>query len=323
MAFQEGTANSMFDFLDKFVTFCGASIAGLSDFGTINVNATFHSVSSMPARVLTNGSIYWVMYVGNKYSGSSDDTIYGRMIYTEPTNGMVFDNDTPSDGQDGFTIIGKGRSPDSLTANYYFFAEDESAAAVLEFYDDTFTHMSLGTATKYASNEGGEFITGNNLTVNSPPYPTLSDGWAYIFKDGTRDSSSVSGGFVRNDQNAIASSDFASLSQGSANGVVYFDYKQRLTGSSGDDGYYNHVFHNGYSSATQRRALLPVIFNFLSPGDGVWRQIGNVPCARLCRTDGLAPKQIIDGNWQVFPLAGYDSNLCHDTGLIGLAYKRA
>jgi len=216
---------------------------------------------------------------------------------------------------------------------HYFFTEGTCVHAVVEIASGIYNHFSFGKVTQNGTWTGGEYITTGycNVLATATDYRDMFDSYATRpFNAGADSNAGARGSYLRI-ANAASVNDFAKAGGNSAaitnvNLVHFFVGRSSTTGLSAADVYAN-ILRDAPNASTHRTPLLPGTLRArLSTADTLWNRHGRIPgVAFLQFAPDMNPKDIINTDWQVFPVsqrAGGNPTLASLSFQYALAYKR-
>ncbi|PHR58712.1 MAG: hypothetical protein COA47_09915 [Robiginitomaculum sp.] len=314
MAFTTGVATSITDFFTQLRTFAAAN-AGFSNDGTTSINGnTVHHLSK--------GGLFWNFEETLSAVNGIFTWKYARMrmTYTKPT--VTFNETTPT-GQPRYSCFGFYQSEGPYTS-HTFFTEGTAIHCLIEVFPNVFNHMSFGSITKFGAWSGGEYITAGSYQRNSSSTnPFVSNSTSFPFADdyGQGHAAGVGAGFtnacqgfLRYVQTGTNNDDFAPM------GTVKINNQRcRMSGnflSTQDFSVMNNeLLRSSPNQANLRAALFPMHvrvrdYTANSPASRDAYFIGGViPGVRVCNMLELNPYEIINTNWQVFPVVQEDGDL--------------
>lgn len=153
MAYQQGTATSQQDFLDKLFTFLVANGWTQDDWDTGNQEAAIHI------------STVYVSFRWDAVASTGGISIHQALGYTPGNTPGNHPNDSNNGQKTGATITTQRRLDrigNGPFTNHYFFTDGSSYAhAVLEYAPGLFRHMSFGILEKVGTWTGGEYACGH------------------------------------------------------------------------------------------------------------------------------------------------------------------
>lgn len=332
MAFQTGTASSFTDFFIQLRAFA-TSNAGFSNNGTSTINGnTVHSVSK--------GGIYWNFEEGASLftlsAGFTFNYARMRMTYSLPNDVDGFNQSFPT-GQPRYTAFGTNASTGPFTG-HTFYTEGTAVHAVLEVFPNVFQHLSFGSIEKSGAWAGGEYLTASSYArgsggvlgfeSNSSQHP-FADSYGTGHAVGTAGNFNASVySFVRYVQSGTNNDDFAPLANVLNNQVCRMSGVMDL--SSDLNIMHNQLVRNSPNQANLRSALFPMYvrlrdYTANSPATlDAYFIAGTVPGVRVCNVRELNPHEIVNTDWQVFPIIQKDGDdtVAPISGEGGFAYQR-
>ena len=332
MAFQTGIATSLNNFFTQLRSFAAANV-GFSNQGTtiINGNTVHH---------LSKGGIYWNFEetLTTVTSGFTSHYSRMRMTYTKPIDVDGFNQSFPT-GQERFTAFGTFANSGPYTS-HIFYTEGTAVHAVLEVFPGIFQHLSFGSITKFGTWTGGEYLTAGSYQGISSSTRTFSSSNSSIpFADteGSGHNSGTSAGFnqscqgyMRYLQTGSNGDDFAPI------GSITLNNQRVRMGSlfapkaTQDVNMFSSLLFDSPNQGNLRTALFPMYTRVRDYDANIPATLdayfigGVVPGVRLCNVSNLNPKEIVNTNWQVYPMVQKfgDSDIAPISGDVGLAYER-
>lgn len=327
---------SVDEFLTDLVAFAVAN-AGFTDNGTDGAGTeTLYRISKTTDTVLT----YWGLRLNTIVSTVYSETrVQSRMMLSLPTDANF---DTLAEGQRYKTAMGLFDIAPTFTG-YSFFTDGTAVFAVLEVTSGVFAHMSFGDITKAGVWSGGAFLTANNYQ-----FVTSTGLWRPIIEGshnsapqifGARqvlgNSDAVGPSYIRYNIGGSDHTDFTKLggrdhtSDGSlvgASGFMSPNYNtgRLISSTSFVTDLYAQMMLASPSVSTFRAPLFPIIMGVQSFADiGQWHVVGHIPNITCVNIKLLDPKELVNTDWRVFPLAykGIDSSLATLSDVYGVAYR--
>ena len=335
MAFQTGTATSMGNFFTQLRAFA-TSNAGFTDGGTDTINTnTVHRLSK--------AGIHWsfeeTLTVTLQASPLlTENYARMRMTYSQPTSGTGFTDSIPI-GQPRFSCFGTFANAGPYTG-HIFYTEGDAVHAALEVFPNVFQHLSFGSITKFGTWTGGEYLTaGSYQRIQSSTRQYASafsqlpfsdvEGSGHLPGTGTGfDSPCI--GFVRYDQTGTSLDDFAPIGAFNLN-----NQRARMCNMIEPKDIQNNSMLSGMlfdapNQGNLRTPLFPMYvrlrdYNANTPSTlDAYFVAGVVPGVRMCNISELNAKEIINTNWQTYPVVQKIgvSNVAPISDSLGFAYER-
>jgi hypothetical protein len=277
---------------------------------------------------LSKGGMYWY-FMGDldTVGGADDGYIEFKMMTVLPTAGTY--NNT-SYGPQYITRAQLWRNTVGPYSAYNFFTDGNCVHVVVEVSPNVFSHFSFGKVTQFGTWTGGEYTT----AWYSTSY-TVSGDIGYNFQygnvpfEGGNNSASSYCGYVYNPVGAYGDyRDFAQL----GSNVVYSQAARFMTVGNLDNvsTTYNQVlsgplFWCGANSINQRAPMIP---QYLFVYNATFAKLiiaGYADHVKLLNMEFITPKDIVETDWEVFPLIQKfgDKTVAPITENLALAYRRA
>lgn len=260
-----------------------------------------------------------------------------RMMLTTPTTGNM---ETQADGtyrKGRVALLNKPSGP--YTKYHLYSATGDAVGLVLEITAGVYTHLSFGDVNKFGTWTGGQFITGEMISMGSAYSAAagFSTDWAdriqYIqmaYDFGVSQYNYEYMGYVYHPVNSYGDyRDFAPIAGGNVSGSApWFNQRARFHGvySDGTTGnsLLQQLMYRSPNSYNDRAALFPT---YLTLYDDVSQRnilAGNVEGVRHLRIDNLDPAETVEVEWDVYPhfQKSGDQFVAPISGPFGLAYQR-
>lgn len=335
MAFQTGTATTMGDFFTQLQAFA-TSNAGFTNNGSVSVNGnTVHR--------LAKAGIHWCFEETITRTLQPTPLLVEnfarmRMTYTEVTPGTGLDQDTPT-GQPRFTCFGTFANAGPYTG-HIFYTDGSAVHAALEVFPNVFQHLSFGSITKFGTWTGGEYLTAGSyqrITSNTRQYTTSDTQLPFTDIQGQGHSpgggsgfTSDCAGFVRQEQTGTSEDDFAPM------GILPINNQRARMGNlvvpsaNQTNSIFSALLFDSPNQGNLRSALFPMYvrlrdYNANTPASlDAYFIAGVVPGVRMCNVAQFNAKEIVNTNWQTYPVVQKfgDSDVAPVSGDLGFAYER-
>lgn len=289
----------------------------------------------------TNGLLtYWTFkHDTNAMTVYGDDRVEARMMSVEPTE---LNYNTSTVGQPFFTFMATWNlSPPFI--EHIMYSDGDSVFLVLQVQSNLFAHLCFGNVQKVGDYTGGEFLQGNNFEKAgsiTPWRPLVSgphDSATMIF--GGRENRATAGmdetgrNYIRNnisgandgeDYTPFGASTVATVpnAQGTMppnNSFGQVNLQQQNYGI----GFFDKVQNTSPSLATQRAPLLPVYVYISDLSNDQPQPAGHVPNITSVNIKDLSPKDVVNTDWDVYPLAAKfgDTDIFTVSENWGVAYR--
>jgi len=335
MSFATGVPTTLDDFLAALANFA-STYAGFTNLGSVTSSS---ATGSRTIQRLQKGDVAW-----NFCRNTANTTVQAAMSYTPFAAGFAMTNSGAATGGSNAQQYWTEMNTWAFTGPYtghYFFTDGTCVHAVLEVSAGIFNHLSFGTISKVGTWTGGEYLTagwyGTILTSVTPnryrdamstgaggeksycarPFEA-DDGWSA----GTRY------GYMRT-ANTSASADFLrmGLYTGSISDAPIAGFVGAIAAVSQYPWcIYGAILRDSPSTATSRTPLLPGLIRMREGVSGLMRVSGTVPYIAILKMSAeMNPKDIINTDWQVFPITcrtGGDRTLASTSYEYALAYRR-
>ena len=339
MAYQTGSG----------ITTLDALLDALMDFAEANSGFTKETTITGPG-----GDYVTDMYVLSRTIGAGPDKMYWwflgksgtdgeygtygriemRMQKTAPTlaNRENLIADSPSvEGQTALTRTFLYDKPNGTYSNYYMFGDSNGVHCAIKVSSSSnYSHVSFGVLEKYGTWTGGEYVSGNDLNVDTGY--SVSSGFSNLYTQnfqlfGARDSANGTTSYLyypyesHGDEFDWSAFHMAALTK---NRRTLPAASPSATYSVGGD-----MLHDASPSAAfNRSAMFPVymrVYDNRSPG-GTQKYIlvGHVSGARIINCSDIDPTTIVDTDWMVFPqyMKSGSAFTAPVSGLHGLAFRK-
>jgi hypothetical protein len=329
MATSTGTSLSLKSFIDQFIAFA-VSNAGFVDSGIVAMSG------NIEAHSLTKGAVTWVFTtaLSSEYVYSSGVSfMQSRMCYSSPVAGSVWSTTNPV-GQPGMTRFSIYKAGLTFASPHWFFTNGNSCHAVLEIFPNIFSHFSFGTLEKYGTYTGGEYLTCTDISrvlngIHNFNYIANQ----YIWAENTGGNGSLYTGYIRYSRGGLDKDDFSPLGNGvnnisggnpqNAKGIVNPGHADSTPGDG--VGFCGAIFSCSPNAANLRSPLIPIYIRLrdVSSVSSQYHLAGYPEGVRMINIKELDPKEIVDNDWQVFPLAQKlgDSSVAAISNKLALAYN--
>lgn len=309
MAYATGTAATTLDLFNAILAFAVAN-AGFTEAERRTETISSNSYTVVALKKTSPSTRYW-------WFRARTNEIWGM-----PTTGIGAN----WSGISGRPTYDKRIKPISESFPvYHLFTEGTVVHAAFQNSSGYWQHLSFGDITKYGSWTGGHYFDGNTLNEGSYSNNTETafHAWLFTTPQGTGSAADSAGSY----------------------GKIYIPYNAKNFGKIGDGtaadaannnvaalgfayGVYNTIVSASPNSFNGRSPGVPVNF-FLrdnrSGGSNLWMPIGYVPNIRLVNIEALAPEDLINTDWMVFPMqsknVGLDDNYVN-SGNYGFAIKK-
>ena len=352
MAFATGTGTAnLRSFFDQLRTFAGAN--GFTNSGT---SVGSHVLGDHKIHHISRGGVWWNFEETMQTSLTATAVTFARarMTYSKPSGDPVVFNETTPVGQPKFTGFSTFLSGGPYTG-HFFFASNDCIHAVLEISPNVYQHLSFGIMDKFGTWTGGEYLTAAfNPTVETSPLPAhfnyiTANSNNRIFGEwepttnssqrpnnkGTNPVEAVGGftntvkSFVRYEKSGNNGDDFAPM--GYNNTAAGFSQQATMSlpqQVAEDASYMYSTLLLASSNTFNNRAPMYPMYCKMQNNDNVADTrflAGHVAGCRVLNIKNLTPKEIVNTDWQVFPVVSKngDWTVGSDTGDLGLAYRRA
>ena len=309
--------------LQALVTWAVAN-AGFTDEGNI-APPSGRSTASMYR--LSKGGMYWY-FMGDDalIGGASSGYIEFRMQTALPTTANY---SSTAVGPAEITRAQLWRNLTGPYTAYNFFTDGLGVHVVLEVSSGVFTHLSFGKATKFGTWTGGEYTTAGYMTgyTTSGLVGYDFDSGVAPFEGGYNVSSNA--GFVYNPVGAFGDyRDFAEIGYSLINSQrAQFQTLSSLNTASTtyNSGLSGPLWWCGANDVNQRAAMVPQYLLLYNATLAAQWLAGYVDGVKFLNTEFIAPKDIVEVEWEVFPLTQKfgDKTVAPICGNLGLAYRRA
>lgn len=351
MAFATATGTgNLRSFFDALRTFAGAN--GFTNSGT---SVGSHTLGDHKIHHISRGSVWWNFEetMQSSTTGTAVTFARARMTYSKPSGDPVVFNEVTPVGQPKFTGFSTFLSGGPYTG-HFFFASNDCIHAVLEISPNVFQHLSFGIIEKFGTWTGGEYLT----AAYNPVWETSQyDGFKYattnsngrIFAEsdtttstalrtnnkGTNPIEAITGltntvkSYVRYDKTGNNADDFAPI--GYNNAAVGFTQQATMSLplliKEDIISMYSTLLFASANTFNNRAPMYPMYCR-LQNNDNVADTrffAGHVSGCRVVNIKNLTPKEIVNTDWQIFPVVSKngDPTVGSDTGDLGLAYRRA
>ncbi|BAO53028.1 hypothetical protein KPP23_001 [Pseudomonas phage KPP23] len=324
MAYLDGVATDRDDFIDQVVSFA-VQHGGFTADGTIDLGANPVSGQNYAfglVRRLVKDGRYFFIYKANTTSGSSEREIriwFGGLRTPNFTNHTITEDMAPD-----WAILKLPVNYESGFTGHTFFSDGSATHCVLEYAPQRFRMLSLGVCHKYGAYRGGHYASATNVPGTTGGATGV--GWSEpILFDGN--SSSARTLFWNPDEYNHGTYLDYYWPYGSGSSMAYQNsgvttVRSDATGST--QNFYGLLYFackNGYNG---RNVTMPIEFFTRQAMEHRVRPFGHIPTVRFVNVGRIAPGQIIDNNWQVFPACTKlpADVLSRNSGNLGFAFKR-
>jgi hypothetical protein len=328
MAYASGVASSLDDFLAQLVTFAVTN-AGFTNLGSV---ASSSGTGARTIQRIQKGSIVW-----NMTRSANNNELMAAMSYGAAAAGMALSSITSTVGSMGGAATQQywtGMSTWAFTGpfvGHYFFTDGTCVYAVLEVAAGIYNHFSFGNMTKIGGWAGGEYLTGGwyqNTTTSGGNviFRPWNDGFQRCpFPDISQTVSQNLGTYFRT-ADANAQADFAmctAYGQAPFHGMFVGDGDQ---GSYAQSSFYGRLIRRTPNVSTQRTPLFPGIMRRYVAASSLYQIGATFPNVAFCKfAPNINPKDIINTDWQIFPITqrtGGNGVLAALSGEFAIAYRR-
>jgi hypothetical protein len=187
---------------------------------------------------------------------------------------------------------------------HYFFTDGTCVHAVMEVASGVFNHMSFGKVAKFGTWTGGEYLTGGwHDSINAGSYRDAFSGFhTRPFEDDNNSSLNTIHTYVRT-AGAVAAADFVPMSS-----VQVSPYHGMFVGIYHGGVYlktafYARLIRHAPNDATNRTPLFPGMLRLRESASNLYHLAASIPyVAFLKMSSDMNPKDIIDTDWQIFPI---------------------
>lgn len=190
--------------------------------------------------------------------------------------------------------------------SYHFFTEGTCVHAAVEMSNGAYVHMSFGDITKFGSWTGGHYFANTRTLYNDPSHYNIPDSNNHHFMFMGFDK-----GVVSNTQRSIMYVPYNSKNYAYIQDSVVSGFNTVIAaGFSG--GIYNRFIANSPNAFNDRTVGVPIMMYLLenaSGGSNLHMPLGYVPNIRFINIRDLAPKDLVNTDWMVFPLQSKNTGL--------------
>jgi hypothetical protein len=274
---------------------------------------------------ISKDGFYWYFYGGMQLIGGVNDGFIGFRAQTAVPSATNYNS--PTYGPNQVTRAQVWRNISGPYTNYNFFTDGNSVHVVLEVSTNVFSHFSFGKVVKFGTWTGGEYTTAWYSTSWSD-YPPVG----YGFSNGTvpfegGSNNSAYSGFVRYPYDPHGDyRDWAKIGSSEVDNQL----ARFMTLGSVSPSVYNSVlsgplFWCGANSINQRAAMVPQYLQLHHEGMNSLFLAGYVDHVKFLNMEVITPKDIVETEWEVFPLIqkSGDMTVAPVTENLALAYRRA
>ncbi len=322
MAYATGVASSLDDFLSQLVSFAVTN-AGFTNAGSVTSSS---GSGSRTIQRISKGGVYW-----NFSRYTSNTGVLAAMGYSGvPAGHVLTAGGSAAIGITGIQQYWTEMGTWAFTGpfvGHYFFTDGTCVHAVIEIASGIYNHISFGAVSKYGSWVGGEYLTAGHYQTSQ-----TSGNWlAWDSAQCTRVFNDANGGAAGNrlsylrTASAGATADFTALIGASVAGSGMF-CGNTDAGYTGSNSIYARLLRDAPNETTGRVPLLPGLVRVLDAGSGLYRLGGMIPRVTTLRmSPDMNPKDIINTDWQVFPITmrtGGNTTQAASSGDYALAYRR-
>lgn len=324
MAYSGPTAVSSLDNLLQALVNWAVANAGFTDEG--NITPPSGRTTTYMYR-LSKGGMYWY-FMGDDATvgGALDSYIEFRLMTALPT---AANYSSTTVGPAEITRAQLWRAGTGPYTAYNFFTDGNAVHVVLEVSANVFSHFSFGSPVKFGSWTGGQYTTAwysSSYTVSGDVGYNFVSGCVPF--EGSVANSSAYAGFVYNPVGSFGDyRDFAEIGSVVNNQGAFFSTIGQATASST---VYNNIlvgplFWVGYNAINARAAMFPQYLRLYDSALASCWIGGYVDHVRAVNMDAIDPKQIVETEWEVFPVIQKygDKTVAPITGVTALAYRRA
>lgn len=313
MAYTSSTSVSTLDiFITAFTAFA-VTYAGFADEGNFTDSGT-------TVTIISKGGMYWSFYTVDFTQNNSLSAVQFRMTYVKPTTLAEVLSVAGTKYPNRMTSFVNTSGP---YVKYYLYTEGTCVHCVLEVYSGIFNHLSFGNITKLGTWTGGEYATGG-AEYASFALPGFSQDAFDAFNsrpfDGGNNSTlpsnptygSYYAGYIRRENGSIQTdeTDFSRL------GNVEVDNQMSLMNIGSDimDG----IYENTPNQFNLRSPALPMYCRIWNDTKQTYGLQGYVPEVRVVNIKNIADAELVETDWQAFPLIQRDPG---DDTLAPLSYN--
>lgn len=315
MAFATGVAASFDDLIQQTISFAVTN-AGFTNEGSVT------ALQGHTVRQISKGGIYW-----NFHFRSGTPAIFAQMnnaLLAESVN-LLSPTAAPAPGQAAWTPM-HGDTHYGPFVGHYLFTDGTCVHLVVELASGIYNHLSFGSVTKYGSWTGGEYLTagayrGRYVASNWQPW---NDSYNNRPFDGMVQNGTSYRSYIRTNNSGTAT-DFSVTGQSSENLPTMF-VGIYDNGNYGRQSIFTRLLRDSPNTTTGRVALFPGLVRLHDSVSGLKRLAGVIPHVAFLRMPlDMNPKDIINTDWQVFPLharTGVDTTQYSSSEQYALAYRR-
>lgn len=299
MAYQTGVTSSLLDLINTLFTFAESNGFTRGPTGSSGTNPVYDNYS------LVKNGIYYTFQIPRT------GTVFLYMNTAEAFTGSAWSLNNP-----GSLRIAQIAGPH---VGYHFFADQYAIHVVVEIVTNVFVHFNFGEIKKNGTWKGGQFITG--LTWFDGVYERLH--WSSSYVSTPFDTYSI--GSSSTTSQDIKGHVRCQLSPQATSGISTSITDGRCWFSAMADNYGRTLVNRSPNSMNGRAVLVPLnLIHGSTQNNGPYYQLGHVTNAAVVNIRNLNPKEVVNGDWMVFPMSQKNgpATTYINSGNYGMAYKR-